>query len=149
MSKDFGIAGLRAGYVLMSPKNVSKLLKSGFLWNLNGLTEYFFKLYSDENFQSDYSLIREKYIRETIEFINQFSKLPGIKVIESKSNFVLVEIIGDQSSEDIMLKLLFEYGIYVRNCSDKIGLDGQYIRVAARSEQENIKIINAFEKIFN
>jgi histidinol-phosphate/aromatic aminotransferase/cobyric acid decarboxylase-like protein len=149
MSKDFGIAGLRAGYVLMSPKKVSKLLKSGFLWNLNGLTEYFFKLYSDENFQSDYALVREKYIRETMQFINQFSKLPGIKVIESKSNFVLVEILGDQSSEDIMLQLLFEYGIYVRNCSDKIGLDGQYIRVAARSEQENKKIIHAFEKIFN
>jgi histidinol-phosphate/aromatic aminotransferase/cobyric acid decarboxylase-like protein len=48
-----------------------------------------------------------------------------------------------------MLQLLFEYGIYVRNCSDKIGLDGQYIRVAARSEQENKKIIHAFEKIFN
>lgn len=149
MSKDFGIAGLRAGYVLMSPKNVSNLLKSGFLWNLNGLTEYFFKLYSDENFQSEYALIREKYIRETIQFIKQFSELPGIKVIESKSNFVLVEILGGQSSEDIMLQLLFEYGIYVRNCSDKIGLDGQYIRVAARSEQENKKIINAFEKIFN
>ena len=34
-----------------------------------------------------------------------------------------------------------ERGIYVRDCSDKIGLDGNFIRVASRSFEENLLII--------
>jgi histidinol-phosphate/aromatic aminotransferase/cobyric acid decarboxylase-like protein len=44
MSKDFGIAGIRAGYGVMAPQRVSALLANGYLWNINGLAEYFFKL---------------------------------------------------------------------------------------------------------
>ena len=34
MSKDFGIAGIRAGYAIMSPSRVETLLKRAFLWNV-------------------------------------------------------------------------------------------------------------------
>jgi len=33
MSKDFGIAGIRAGYAVMHPERVGSLLRNGFLWN--------------------------------------------------------------------------------------------------------------------
>ena len=46
VSKDFGIAGIRAGYALMSADRVKKLLSNGYLWNLSGLCDYFFKIYS-------------------------------------------------------------------------------------------------------
>jgi len=55
MSKDFGIAGLRAGYGIMSEDKVSQLIKTGYLWNVSGLTDYFFKLYSREDFQKNMS----------------------------------------------------------------------------------------------
>ena len=42
MSKDFGIAGLRAGYALMTPERVQALLSNGFLWNISGLCEFLF-----------------------------------------------------------------------------------------------------------
>ena len=44
MSKDFGIAGLRAGYAIMDERKVGRLLGNGFLWNSSGLAEYFFEL---------------------------------------------------------------------------------------------------------
>ena len=45
MSKDFGVAGIRAGYAVMAPERVRTLLDNGYLWNSSGLAEYFFDLY--------------------------------------------------------------------------------------------------------
>ena len=42
--KDFGIAGIRAGYGIMDKQKVNSLLSNGYLWNSSGLSEYFFQL---------------------------------------------------------------------------------------------------------
>ena len=65
MSKDFGIAGIRAGYAIMSESKVRQLLKNGYLWNSSGLSEYFLKLYSREDFFIRYEIVRKNYISET------------------------------------------------------------------------------------
>ena len=68
MSKDFGIAGIRAGYALMNDQRVKKLLTNGYLWNSNGLAEYFFRLYVREDFLGRYEVERKRYIVETQKF---------------------------------------------------------------------------------
>jgi histidinol-phosphate/aromatic aminotransferase/cobyric acid decarboxylase-like protein len=146
MSKDFGIAGIRAGYGIMNKEHVDKLLSSGYLWNLNGLAAYFFKVYCQEGFQCEYEIVRKKYIMNTITFWNELSRLKGIYVLPSKANFVLLKVQG-MSSRDLMINLLVNYGIYVRDCSDKIGLPDGYIRVASRSFEENQEILRAIKEI--
>jgi histidinol-phosphate/aromatic aminotransferase/cobyric acid decarboxylase-like protein len=145
MSKDFGVAGLRAGYSIMKSERVAQLLKTGFLWNLSGLTSYFFKLLSEESFQRDYQIVRKKYIMNTLMFFQELSSLKSVHVIPSKANFALVEIKGKTSWE--VFALLLAKGIYVRDCSDKIGLKGNYIRVASRTFEENLRIIEALKSI--
>ncbi|MDB2456461.1 histidinol-phosphate aminotransferase family protein [Flavobacteriaceae bacterium] len=147
MSKDFGIAGVRSGYVIMKEERVKSLLKNGYLWNINSIAEFFFHLYKDKDFLSEYNLVRKKYISETKKFIIELTQLKSFKIIPSKANFALLEIVNGKSSEEIMTTLLFDYGIYVRDCSDKVGLKGQYIRVASRSREENKKIIKALNDI--
>lgn len=148
MSKDFGIAGVRAGYGIMQKEKVSTLLKTGYLWNSNGLAEYFFRLYTRADFAYNYEKVRVKYILETMEFIADLKKIPNIRVYPSKANFVLVEIIGGRSSAEIVSLLLIKYGIYVRTCEDKIGLQGDYIRLASRSKAENDYILQSFRDVF-
>ena len=147
MSKDFGIAGVRCGYVIMKEERVKSLLKNGYLWNINSIAEFFFNLYKDKDFLNQYNLVRKKYISETKNFISELAQLKNFKIIPSKANFALLEIVNGKSSEEIMTTLLFDYGIYVRDCSDKVGLKGQYIRVASRSREENKKIIKALNDI--
>jgi len=152
MSKDFGIAGIRAGYAIMNEARVSELLKNGFLWNSNGLAEYFFRLYTRADFAEDYNKVRVRYIRETIEFIEDLKKIKGIKVYSSRANFVLVEILSDGvNSFDFVTALLIKYGVYVRTCSDKIGLEkqGEYIRLASRSKEENAYIVSSISKLLS
>ena len=140
MSKDFGIAGLRAGYAVMSQERVNLLLGNGYLWNISGLTGYFFKLYSDPEFLLSYELTRKNYIANTLIFIEQMRSLRDVRVYSSKANFVLLEL-ENKSSYDFTTDLLIDQGIYVRDCGDKIGLQGQFIRVASRTVEENIDIV--------
>lgn len=147
MSKDFGIAGIRAGYGIMGADRVRKLLSNGYLWNVSGLADYFFRLYGDPGFLRLYEAVRKKYIRHIITFLDGLSGISGIKVYPSKANFALVELTGGATSFDFTTRLLIDSGIYVRNCSDKIGLDGQFVRVASRTMEQNRKIISAIRAI--
>lgn len=149
MSKDFGIAGIRAGYAIMAEGKVNELLRNGYLWNSNGLAEHFFNLYSQKDFIYDYQIARKRYINETQQFIIDISKVPQIKVFPSSANFVLIELPEGVSSELTTSILLIRYGIYVRNCDDKIGLNGNYLRIASRGTVDNQSIINALMDLFN
>lgn len=147
MSKDFGIAGIRCGYAIMSENKVSTLLENGYLWNSNGLAEYFYRLYSKKEFINQYELVRKKYIFETIDFIKKLETFNNIKAYPTKANFILIELLNGLNAEEVTTDLLCDFGVYVRNCDDKIGLDGQFIRVAARSMEENRVIIKALESV--
>jgi len=147
MSKDFGIAGIRAGYAVMNSRRVQELLLNGFLWNSNGLSEYFFRLYTRDEFLKEYEQVRVKYIKETQEFIKQLKQIPNIKVYPSMANFALVEILNGESSDEFVFNMLINHGIYLRTCSDKIGLNGEFVRLASRTKEENKYIIECFSKI--
>lgn len=149
MSKDFGIAGIRAGYSIMSAFRVNQLLSNGYLWNSSGLSEYFFNLYAREDFQNLYNDVRRRYILETKIFINDLRQLKGIKVYGSKSNFVLFELLNHISAEVFNSKLLITHGIYSRLCYDKIGLEGEFIRIASRGLEDNGQILTTIKRLLN
>ena len=144
LSKDFGVAGLRCGYGIMSSSRVNSLLKNGFLWNVSGLGAYFLKLLSSKEFKLKYEIIRKKYIMNTLMFFNEINSISSIKLYPSKANFGLIEF-NSMTSWELFCNLI-QRGIYVRDCSDKIGLDGNFIRVASRSFEENLLIIEALKE---
>lgn len=146
MSKDFGIAGIRAGYAVMAKEKVDKLLNNGYLWNINGLAEYFFRLFATEKFREQYEVLRIKHVKETQNFYEQLSNIPSIKAYASKSNFFLVDL-GDANAAEVALELLIRYGIYTRSCEDKKGLEGNFIRIASRTNKENLAIVDALNKV--
>ncbi len=150
MSKDFGIAGIRAGYAIMRSERVNYLLKNGYLWNVSGLSAYFFRKYSEPDFQRTYEILRRKYIAETRQFMLELEMIkPNIKVYPSKGNFVIIELLNGITSRFFTMNLLLNHNIYVRDCSDKVGLDGEFVRVASRSFDENRKIIDAIRIVQN
>ena len=148
MSKDFGIAGIRAGYCVMDKQKVETLLKNGYLWNVNGLTEFFFNLYSEEKFMLEYEKVRVKYIKHTNKFIEELEAIKKIKVYPSKANFVLVELPEHIKSQTFVKDLLIDSGIYLRSCDDKKGLEGNFVRIASRNHEQNGIIVREISKYF-
>ena len=146
LSKDFGIAGLRLGYAVMSEKRVSALLERGYLWNVSGFGEYFLGLLSRKDFLKSYEMARLTAIRERDAFFRELSGINGIKVYPSKANMFLIKLLDGTKASDLMVRLLVRHGIYVRTCYDKVGLTGEFIRVASRTAGENEKFIQALKE---
>ncbi|MGC8641204.1 MAG: pyridoxal phosphate-dependent aminotransferase [Isosphaeraceae bacterium] len=148
MSKDFGIAGIRAGYAVMAPDRVQALLANGFLWNSSGLAEYFFDLYSRPDFLVEYERKRVHYIRHSRRFFKALSLIPGLYAYPTSANFILIELRNGLTAEDLVCRLLVRRGIYTRTCDDKKGLEpGRFIRVASRCRSENRFVLRAFRDI--
>jgi histidinol-phosphate/aromatic aminotransferase/cobyric acid decarboxylase-like protein len=148
MSKDFGVAGIRAGYAVMAPDRVKSLLDNGYLWNSSGLAEYFFDLYSRPDFLVEYERKRVHYIRHSRRFFKALSLMPGIQTYPTNANFILIELKNGMTAEDMVCRLLVRRGIYTRTCDDKKGLEsGKFIRVASRCRTENRFVLRAFRDL--
>jgi len=150
MSKDFGVAGIRCGYAIMNSKRIDSYIQTGFLWNSNGLSEYFFNLLSDKSFISDYEKVRIKFLDEFNEFFNELNMIKDIKVYPSKTNFFLIDL-KTKKSFDFICWMLIEKGIYVRSMDDKInmGIDGNtYVRIAGKTRDENFYILNSIKEYY-
>lgn len=147
MSKDFGIAGIRSGYAIMAENKVNNLLSNGYLWNVSGLSNYFYNLYANPEFLKEYNVARKKYIMNTLMFISELMNVDKAKIYPSKANFVLLELQNGMTSFEFTMRLLLDYGVYIRDCSDKIGLNGQFLRIASRSFEENLIIINSIKDL--
>ena len=147
MSKDFGIAGVRAGYAIMAPAKVQQLLSNGYLWNISGLAEYFWQLWCNDAFLQEYEPLRVRYIRETQALIDALRAIDGIHVYPSKANFVLIELVNGMTAFDFVTQLLIQHGIYTRDCGDKKGLVGEFVRIGARTSAENAQIVQAIAEL--
>lgn len=148
MSKDFGIAGLRAGYAIMAADRVAELLDNGYLWNVSGLTEFFFRLFTEQRFQEEYGEARLRYIEEALQFFDALGRIELLRSYPTMANFALVELDPSVPIELVAPLMLIRHGIYVRDCRDKIGLEsGQYLRIASRKGYENDQILAALRAV--
>jgi histidinol-phosphate/aromatic aminotransferase/cobyric acid decarboxylase-like protein len=147
MSKDFGIAGIRAGYAIMKPTRINRLLDHGYLWNTSGIAEYFFSLFGSPTFLAQYGKVLDTY-RGYIERFTRMTAGAGfIRAYPTSANFQLMRMPEGVSADLVTTLMLVRHGIYVRSCTDKVGLDGEFIRVAIRTEAENIRIVEALADI--
>ena len=91
--------------------------------------------------------MRTRYIREAQSFFEALSQIDGIKVYPSRANFALVELVNGATAFDFVSHLLIRHGIYTRGCGDKKGLDGEFVRIAARTAIENQHILHGIREI--
>lgn len=148
MSKDFGVAGIRAGYAVMAPERVRTLLDNGYLWNSSGLAEYFFDLYSRPDFQERYERERVRFVRNSHRFFTALGQIDGLRVYPTHANFALVELENGLIAEDLVWRMLVRRGVYTRTCDDKRGLEpGKFLRIAARNRPENSYIIRSLRRL--
>ena len=147
MSKDFGIAGARAGYAIMQSERVEQLLAHGYLWNTSGITEYFFSLFGRPEFLGEYRSELSMYKGYIDRFTSATAKFDFLTAFDTSANFQLIQMPEGVSAEIVTVLLLLRHGIYVRSCGDKIGLEGEFLRVAIRTESENVKVLKALSEI--
>jgi histidinol-phosphate/aromatic aminotransferase/cobyric acid decarboxylase-like protein len=146
LSKDFGIAGLRLGYAVCDPKINEKIFsKYGLCWNINGFAQFFLELFSNEEFQNNYQIAREKYLTGRTEFYEELKTLKNIVVYESHANFFILDC--GKNINKVFSNLLFDKNIYTRILNDKLDLDDTFLRIACGNKNDNKIVFDALKEI--
>lgn len=147
MSKDFGVAGLRLGYIYTNDLTLRKYCRAKTTWNLNNFAVMFSDILGDFMFQESYRKVRKQYLEEREVFYQRLKGVEGMTVYPTQANFFLVKVPGIDS--DFVCRILLETGVYVRTMDDKVGLDETYIRVASRKHEENELFLVAMERVLS
>jgi histidinol-phosphate/aromatic aminotransferase/cobyric acid decarboxylase-like protein len=146
MSKDFGIAGLRLGYLYTFDEALLNNALSKTTWNLNNFSVLFSELLNDNDFVNHYMNARVQYLNDRDDFFTKLHSIKSLNVFPSQANFFLLKFDANLLPE-LVFDLLIESGVYVRTMEDKVGLSNSYIRVASRRIDENKLFINAFKSL--
>ena len=147
LSKDFGVAGARLGFLYSNNKEILKSSKKYTTWNLNNLAVLISKVISTKEFGNEYEKVRCKFNNERDEFYKELLKVDDIEVKKSGANFFLIK--SNKFSQKFVFTMLVKYGLYVRTMVDKIGLDEKSIRVASRKKSENDFFLKVLKEELN
>ncbi|MBP1617765.1 MAG: hypothetical protein H6Q14_1592 [Bacteroidetes bacterium] len=146
MSKHCGVPGLRLGYCCTANQDLLKRLRQLTpVWNVNTLAEYFISQLADTD--KEYQIARLKVIRDVRFLYSELKDIKGFFTYPTGSNFVLIKIECGLTATDLQHILLEDYHLYVRDCSNKAGMDNYHIRVASQGKRKDKLLIAALKEI--
>ncbi len=134
LSKAWGLAGLRLGFLLARPKVIAELLKARLPFMVDPLAQVTaLALLQRPELLAD----RARQLKAGCVFLtNHLQQIDGVRVVPSQSNFVLFRTPVEPRK---LMNRLAESGVLVRNMAGYPELKG-FLRVNAGTESEN----NAF-----
>jgi len=97
--------------------------------------------FKDEFLQS-LALVEE----DRMYMLKQLNQIPGLRVFPSKANFLYVELPPNVSGRALRDQLLQEYGLMVRECSNKIGSSERYLRLAVQKREAVDLLVQALTR---
>jgi len=130
MGKSLGWHGVRLGYAATGPRRAEGLRARLPFWNINGLAAFVLK--NMTGFKREYYASFPEVAADRIYMTEQLTLVPGITIYPSKANFLFVELPASVSGRQLRDRLLENYGLMVRECSNKIGSSEQFLRLAVQ-----------------
>ena len=85
------------------------------------------------------------YLEEAQRLRNALRKIEGIRVFETKTNFMLCEV-ENTTSTKLKFELVHEHGMLIRDCFNFTGLNDHFFRVAAQLPKENDLLVAAIRQ---
>jgi len=74
------------------------------------------------------------------DFENDLKNIKSLRLFPSQANFFMCETLSGITVGELTETLLDKYNILIKNLSGKNGIEGQYIRIAIKSPEENQKL---------
>ena len=146
MSKHCGVPGLRLGYCYSgNARMVAALRHSLPTWNLNTLAEFFLSQLPATD--ADYQTSRLHVIEDVRWLYAKLAGIDGITVYPTGANFVCFRIDNGVTARQLQRSLLVDHGLYVRDCSNKAGMDRFHIRVATQGRDADSRLVAALPAV--
>ncbi len=143
ISKSYGVPGFRLGIVVSGDRELIDFVKRDVgIWNINSFGEFYLQI--EEKYQNDYRRALALFKEERRRFLSDlkgFGKY--LRVLPTQANYVMLELLQGITAADFTRELFVGYGIFVKDLSSKITGGGQYLRVAVRNTEDNLKLTSA------
>jgi len=143
LSKAFGLAGFRVGYLLCDPLLAGYFNRVRFPWNVS-LISLAAALAGVEDVEDQQR--KRKNVIEGREYIfREINRMPGMRAYPSEGNFVLIDasVLGKDSL--VIRDDMAEQGIFIRPMSGH-NMPSGFIRITVGTPVQNHFFIKTFEK---
>ncbi|UCF29355.1 MAG: histidinol-phosphate aminotransferase family protein [Chloroflexota bacterium] len=145
LSKAYGLAGLRFGYVLGHEDVVSQISAALLPWNVGTIPMW-----------AGYAALQDTAgLEERVEFNNRelayiedtLSDIPGLVIFHSHANYILFDAGPTGKKGQDILEFALAKGIIFRGETPKYGSDG-WFRITIGSQEENRKAVSLLRDFF-
>lgn len=144
-TKIYGLTGLRVGYGIAQKEIINYLACAKIPWNVNCVAQA----------AAAAALQDEEHLRVTRELIatekawlqGELRKISGFKFILPDANFFFIDTRQSGFKASELKRRMLSLGILIRDCTSFRGLDEFYIRVAVKTHNENVRLIEAFKHV--
>ena len=143
LSKTYGIPGLRLGYMTGHPNIIQLLRQHRHPWAMNVLSIEAGKFLLKHGQPAVPNL--DEYLEETERFRTNLREIEGVRVFETKTNFMLCELDAVKASA-LKYYLIHEHGMLIRDCSNFYGLSDHFFRVSTQLTEENDALVAAIRE---
>ena len=113
------------------------------IWNINSFGEFFLQILG--KYEKTYAQAMDAFREERSHFVKALQSVSYLRVLPSEANYVLCEVKERYSPRELAVRLLREYGILIKDCSQKC--KGNYIRLAVRDTDDNNQLLIALREL--
>lgn len=144
-TKFYSVPGLRIGAAYGNEKLISQLHQYIPSWSVNTLAQAY----------TEAALNDVDYIKRTKQKLNEerafmydaLDVIEGITVYPPSANFILFKVNHDGITANTINENLKKYNMIVRNCDTYVGLNNQWVRIAIKDQDTNIKLVEKLTDI--
>ncbi|MDR0372100.1 MAG: threonine-phosphate decarboxylase CobD [Nitrososphaerota archaeon] len=143
-TKIFGLTGLRVGYGITSKEIADVLHCTKIPWNVNCLAQAAAVVAIKD--ETHLQITRELIKKEKVWLQTELSSIQSFSFTPPDANFFFIDIEKTGLTANALKHRLLKQGILIRDCSNFVGLNEFYIRVAVKTHGENMRLIEAFKR---
>ncbi|MEU9065395.1 histidinol-phosphate transaminase [Streptomyces sp. NPDC048306] len=145
LGKNFGLHGIRFGYLVANPALAGRVRSMLPKWNLNSFAEHVVFMLRDHG--PEYARSLHQVRRDRLEMSAQLSALPGLTVYPSQGNFLFVRLPVGAEGTAVRDRMLTEHRILVRECGNKIGSSSRFLRLVVRPQVDVRRLVSGLEQV--
>ena len=139
LGKNFGMHGIRFGYMVANPALTAKVARMLPKWNINSLAEAVVGMLEEHMPAYRHSL--ELAAQDRRVMVEKLQQAPGLTVFPTSTNFVLVKVADGWSGPALRDYLVAEHGVYIRECGNKLGMTSDFIRLVVRPADDVDRLV--------
>ena len=142
MTKKYAIPGLRLGYLMADEMLMAEINRIRLPWSVNALAieagKYILSCTGEMTFPLDEWLMSAEKLRKEVDGMTIFETIP------SSTPFFLTRLTVGRAAE--LKEFLLENHLLIRQATNYEGLEGEYIRICALSEDKNSLLLKKLEE---